>query len=256
VGFKVYIPARYAAARLPGKPLLMIAGKPLIEHVFERARASGADEVVIATDDERIAAAARAFGASVCLTDPALPSGTDRIAAAARARGEDARQIIVNLQGDEPRMPAAVIRQVAELVAAGADMASVCEPLAPTQLFDPNVVKVVRDDHGRALYFSRATIPWSRDEFADGGRSSLQLGAWRRHVGLYGYRADFLARFVAAPPAQLEQIERLEQLRALAFGACVVVPDAVAECGTGIDTPADVAVLRAALEDGRASPPG
>lgn len=246
--FKVYIPARYGATRLPGKPLADIAGRPLIQHVYERALASGAAEVVIATDDERIASAARGFGASVALTDSALPSGSDRIAAAARARGEPDSLVIVNLQGDEPRMPAAVIRQVAALAQAPeCDIATVCEPLAAEQLFDPNVVKVVRDDAGRALYFSRATIPWSRDEFASGARTSVHLEAYRRHVGLYAYRVRFLARFVATPPALLERIESLEQLRALAFGARILAPDAVEPCGTGVDTPADLAHLRALL---------
>lgn len=243
--FKVYIPARYGATRLPGKPLLDIDGKPLIQHVFERAMASGAAEVVIATDDERIATVARDFGATVCMTSPTLPSGSDRIAAAARARGEADELVIVNLQGDEPRMPAAVIRQVATLAEEVAcDIATVCEPLAPAQLFDPNVVKVVRDQQQRALYFSRATIPWSRDEFADGRHATAQLGRYRRHVGIYAYRVGFLARFVASPPSELEQMEGLEQLRALSCGARVVVADAVEPCGIGVDTGADLERLR------------
>lgn len=245
MSFKVYIPARYAATRLPGKPLLEIHGKPLIQHVYERAMASGAAEVVIATDDERIARAARAFGATACMTSPDLPSGSDRIAAAARARGEAEQQVIVNVQGDEPRMPAAVIRQVATLAEDPAwDIATVCEPLAAEQLFDTNVVKVVRDDNQRALYFSRAAIPWSRDEFADGGRHTAQLARYRRHVGIYAYRVGFLARFVATPPGELERLESLEQLRALGFGARVVVADALAPCGLGVDTPADLERLR------------
>ena len=243
--FKVYIPARYGATRLPGKPLLEIDNKPLIQHVFERAMASGAAEVVIATDDERIATVARDFGATVSMTSPALPSGTDRIAAAARARGEADELVIVNLQGDEPRMPAAVIRQVALLAEeATCDVATVCEPLAPAQLFDPNVVKVVRDQQQRALYFSRATIPWSRDEFAAGGRATAHIALYRRHVGIYAYRVGFLARFVASPPGELEQREGLEQLRALGFGARVMVADALEPCGIGVDTPADLERLR------------
>lgn len=245
MNFKVYIPARYAATRLPGKPLLEFDGKPLIQHVFERALASGATEVVIATDDERIARVARDFGARVAMTSPALPSGSDRIAAAARARGEADEQVIVNVQGDEPCMPAAVIRQVAALVHDTAcDIATVCEPLAAAQLFDANVVKVVRDQQQRALYFSRATIPWSREEFAAGGQATAQLAWYRRHVGIYSYRVGFLARFVASPPGELEQIECLEQLRALGFGARVMVADAVEPCGVGVDTPADLARLR------------
>ncbi|MCB1749770.1 MAG: 3-deoxy-manno-octulosonate cytidylyltransferase [Gammaproteobacteria bacterium] len=244
MSFRVYIPARYGASRLPGKPLLEFAGKPLLRHVWERAMASGAEAVVIATDDERIATVAAAFGAEVCLTDPALPSGTDRIAAAAALRGEAAERIIVNVQGDEPHMPPAVIRQVAETVAAGAcDMATVCEPLTAEQLHDPNVVKVVRDAAERALYFSRATIPWDRDAFA-AGTAPRRPELYRRHVGIYGYRSAFLARFVAWTAVDLEGIEALEQLRALVNGAVIRAPDAVAPCGRGVDTPADLARLR------------
>lgn len=245
MSFKVYIPARYGATRLPGKPLLDLGGRPLIAHVYERACASGAAEVVVATDDARIAEAAARCGASVCMTASTHVSGSDRIAEAVALRGEAADQIIVNLQGDEPRMPAAVIGQVAALAQSGrCDIATVCEALGAEQLFDPNVVKVVRDDADNALYFSRATIPWSRDEFADGGRISAALAAYRRHVGLYAYRVDFLKRFVAAPVALLEKLESLEQLRALAFGAKVSVADAVLPCGTGVDTAADLDALR------------
>ena len=245
MSFKVYIPARYAATRLPGKPLLEIHGKPLIQHVYERALASGAAEVVIATDDERIAAVARGFGATACMTSADLASGSDRIAAAARARGEPEGQVIVNVQGDEPRMPAAVIGQVAALAADRAcDIATVCEPLEAAQLFDPNVVKVVRDNAQRALYFSRAPIPWSRDEFAGGQHTTAHLALYRRHVGIYAYRVGFLARFVAAPQGELERIESLEQLRALGFGARIIAADALEACGVGVDTPADLERLR------------
>ena len=243
--FKVYIPARYGSTRLPGKPLLEVNGKPLIQHVFERAIASGAAEVVIATDDARIARVASDFGATVVMTSPSLPSGTDRIARAAQVRGEARDLVIVNVQGDEPSMPAAVISQVAMLAADDlCDIATVCEPLEQAQLFDPNVVKVVRDQRHRALYFSRATIPWSRAEFGAGQHATAQLGLYRRHVGIYAYRVGFLARFVASPPGELEQIECLEQLRALGFGARVVVADALEPCGIGIDTHADLERLR------------
>ena len=245
MNFHVYIPARYGASRLPGKPLLEFDGKPLVRHVWERAIESGAASVVIATDDPRIESAARAFGAEVEMTDPQLPSGTDRIAAACRARGLDADAIVVNVQGDEPHMPAAVIDQVARAVGRGdCDMATVCEPLAAAQIFDPNVVKVVRDDTGRALYFSRAPIPWDRSCFAS-NEDPGELAAYRRHVGIYGYRAGYLARFVALPPAPLEMIEALEQLRALAAGAVIRVPDALSPCGRGVDTLADLERLRA-----------
>ena len=243
--FKVYIPARYGSTRLPGKPLLEVNGKPLIQHVFERAIASGAAEVVIATDDARIARVASYFGATVVMTSPSLPSGTDRIACAAQVRGETRDLVIVNVQGDEPCMPAAVISQVATLAQDElCDIATVCEPMEQAQLFDPNVVKVVRDQQHRALYFSRATIPWSRAEFDAGQHATAQLGLYRRHVGIYAYRVGFLARFVASPPGELEQIESLEQLRALHFGARVVVADALEPCGIGVDTHADLERLR------------
>lgn len=242
--FKVYIPARYAATRLPGKPLLEIRGWPLIRHVYERACQSGAEEVVIATDDGRIADVAIGFGAIVCMTAVELPSGTDRIADAARQRGEEAATIIVNVQGDEPQMPAAVIRQVAQGVAdAACDIATVCEPLVSAEVFDANVVKVVRDNAGRALYFSRASIPWHRDAFA-AGDGVPELENYRRHVGVYGYRMDFLERFVAMPVGLLERLEALEQLRALANGAVIKVPDAIEACGIGVDTPADLERVR------------
>jgi 3-deoxy-manno-octulosonate cytidylyltransferase (CMP-KDO synthetase) len=242
--FSVFIPARYGSTRLPGKPLLEIRGKPLLQHVFERACESGASEVVVATDDTRIAEIAASFGAAVCMTATDLMSGTDRIAVAVAERNLPVEAIVVNLQGDEPQMPAAVIRQVAERVAEETcDMASVCEPLSEAQLFDPNVVKVVRDVHCRALYFSRASIPWERDSFAQ-SRNVTQLAAYRRHVGIYAYRVAYLRRFVALPSAPLEQIEALEQLRALANGARIDVPDAVAACGSGVDTPADLERLR------------
>lgn len=241
MNFSVYIPARYGSTRLPGKPLRELAGRPLIAHVCERAVESGAAEVVIATDHQQIADVARACGAEVCITDAALASGTDRIAAAARQRAAAADQIVVNLQGDEPQMPAAVIRQVAQAVAhGGCDMVSVCEPLEPAQIDDPNVVKVVRDGHCNALYFSRAPIPWERDTRAAGG-TAQDLTQYRRHVGIYGYRVSYLEHFVGLPVAALERCEALEQLRALHDGACIHVPDACAPCGTGIDTEADVA---------------
>jgi len=236
VRFKVYIPARYGSTRLPGKPLLLVAGKPIVQHVFENARASGAEEVVIATDDERIASVAESFGATIAWTRASHPSGTDRIAEAVSARGERADTIIVNVQGDEPQLPAAVIRQVAGLIAdrPDCDIASVCEPLADARAFaDPNIVKVVRASDDRALYFSRAPIPHGRDD------NAAALAYCRRHVGIYAYRAAYLRSFVDTAPTALEQIECLEQLRALTHNATIIVADAVAECGVGVDTRAD-----------------
>ena len=247
--FKVYIPARYASTRLPGKPLLELDGKPLVQHVWERALASGAETVVVATDDVRIASVAEAFGASVALTAPELPSGTDRVAAAAAQRAESADTIIVNVQGDEPHMPALVIRQVAQTVYdGGGDLATVCEPMDAGDIGDPGIVKVVRDDDERALYFSRAPIPYDRDRFSNDELPS-RAELYRRHVGIYGYRFDTLERFVALPPAKLELVEALEQLRALQAGWSINVPDAAAPCGLGVDTPADLARLRGERSD-------
>lgn len=239
--FKVYIPARFASTRLPGKPLLEVGGKPILQHVYDNACASGAAEVVIATDDERIANAAAAFGGTVALTSSAHPSGTDRIAEAVAARGEADDTVIVNVQGDEPLLPAAVIAQVAALIDAGEaiDIATICEPLdAPAAVTNPNIVKVVRGAGDRALYFSRAPIPYTRD-------GDINVAHYRRHVGIYAYRAGYLRRFVALPVSVLEQTECLEQLRALAHNAVVVAGDAVADCGIGVDTPADFERLAA-----------
>lgn len=250
MSFKVYIPARYASTRLPGKVLETIGGRTMLERVYLRARASGAAEVVVATDDERIARVAAGFGATVCMTDPALASGTDRIAAAAAQRGEPDDQIIVNLQGDEPFMPAAVIAQVAALLAGSEapDIATVCEPLRDRAEYgNPNIVKVARTVDDVALYFSRAAIPHLRD----GGADAWEPGPlYRRHVGLYAYTVAFLHRYVAWPPTALEVTERLEQLRALAHGARIAVPDALAPCGVGVDTPADLRLARELDETG------
>ena len=249
MNFKVYIPARYASTRLPGKMLRLIAGKSLLQHVYERACQSGAAEVVVATDDVQIAQVAQAFGAQVCLTSVTHQSGTDRIAEAVAIRQEATDAVIVNLQGDEPAMPPAVIRQTAALVAGsnGVEMATVCEPLTcDADWRDPNQVKVLRDVNDRALYFSRAPLPFSRAPDAPwrGGRD------YRRHVGIYAYRVAYLKHFVALPPNPLELAERLEQLRALADGAHISVPDALAACGVGIDTPADLARFAAEFQRG------
>jgi len=245
VSFKVYIPARYASTRLPGKVLETIGGRTMLELVHARAIESGAAEVVIATDDERIARVAAGFGATVCMTDPALASGTDRIAAAAAWRGEADEQVIVNLQGDEPFMPAAVIAQVAARLAGpdAPDIATVCEPLRDRAEYEnPNVVKLARTADDLALYFSRAAIPHLRD----GGVDDWQPGPlYRRHVGIYAYTVAFLRRYVAWPPTALELTERLEQLRALVHGARIAVPDALAPCGVGVDTPEDLCRARA-----------
>lgn len=247
MSFKIYIPARYAATRLPGKPLREVAGRPLIQHVIAQALACAPREVVVATDDPRIARAAEAAGAQSCMTAADHPSGSDRIAEAVARRGEAPDCIIVNLQGDEPAMPPTVIAQVAALLAAApeVDIATVCEPFSgESDWCDPNQVKVLRDRRDRALYFSRAPVPYSRD-----GEPWRPGREFRRHVGLYAYRAAYLQHFVRLPPAPLEIRERLEQLRALDDGATIQVPDADAPCGVGIDTPEDLARFAATLQD-------
>lgn len=251
--FSVYVPARFAATRLPGKPLLSVGGKTLIQHVWERAQASGAARVVVATDDTRIADVVEAFGGAVCLTDVSHQSGSDRIAEAARVLGEKDDAIIVNLQGDEPTMPAVVIRQVARMLHEDpqVDMATVCERFAQEQDWrDPNQVKVLRDDAGRALYFSRAPLPHSRDSspWAPGPQHC-------RHIGLYAYRGASLQRLVQWPAHALELTERLEQLRALAHGMAIKVEEASAACGVGIDTPADLARFEGEYRAAHLAPP-
>lgn len=252
--FKVVIPARYAASRLPGKPLLKILGKPLIRHVYERALTTAAEEVLIATDDARIAAACQDFGAEVVMTRADHRSGTDRLAEVIAARGWPDDTLVVNLQGDEPCMPPALVDQVAANLAGHArvGMATLAYPIHdPEALFDPHLVKVVTDAQGYALYFSRAPIPWHRDEFQGGRRALPPGGGFLRHIGLYAYRAAFLARFVAWPPAPLELAESLEQLRVLWHGEGIHVGLATEEPGPGVDTPADVQRVLDFLNRGR-----
>ena len=241
--FRVVIPARYASTRLPGKALIDIAGKPMIQWVQERARASRASEVLIATDDARIVEAARRFGAPVEMTSSNHQSGTDRIAEVARAKAWAETDVIVNVQGDEPLMPHALIDQVAGLLLnnRAAGMATLASPLARVEdLLDPNVVKVVADGEGRALYFSRAPIPWDRDN-----RQSV-AGA-RRHIGIYAYRVGALLRLAALAPTPLEQLEKLEQLRALENGIEIRVADAVVKPGADVNTAEDLSRAAAAL---------
>ena len=252
-GFKVVIPARYGSSRLPGKPLLDLAGKPLIRHVYERACRSAAEEVVVATDDARIEQACRGFGADVEMTRAAHRSGTDRIAEVIERRGWPGGTLVVNLQGDEPCMPPQLLDQVAGGLAAHprAGMSTLAHPIRdPDALFDPHVVKVVTDADGFALYFSRAPIPWHRDEFP-GGRHALPTGGqFLRHIGLYAYRAEFLERFVAWAPAPLELAESLEQLRVLWHGGVIHVGLAAGEPGPGVDTASDVQRVLDLLEQG------
>ncbi len=243
--FVVVIPARYASTRLPGKPLRAILGKPMLQHVWHRGRESAAGEVVIATDDSRIAAAAEAFGAMVCMTGDRHRSGTERIAEVADLLDWDDSTIVVNLQGDEPAMPPALINQVATLlVSSDADIATLASPLLSQADFEnPNVVKVVRNEDGDALYFSRAAIPYSRDEVQAGQARNAAL----HHHGLYAYRCGVLRRLVASPPSPLEVAEQLEQLRALATGLRIRVGVPLVRPGRGVDTEADLDAVSAEL---------
>ena len=247
------IPARYASSRLPGKPLADIAGKPMLQWVYERACASSAEQVVIATDDTRVETAARQFGARVCMTDPSHPSGTDRIEEVARTLQLADDAIVVNVQGDEPLLPPAVVDQVAANLAANttAGIATLCETLtAAEDLFNPNVVKVVTDEQQLALYFSRAPIPWARDAFADRqGAAEAQVMA-QRHLGIYAYRVSLLHDFVQWPEAELEQLEALEQLRAMANGVRIHVATACEYVPPGVDTEADLEHVRSLLTAG------
>jgi len=232
---------------LPGKPLLDINGKPMIEHVYLRARASNASDVVVATDDDRIARVADAFGAAVCMTSAHHKSGSDRIAEVVEelAWGDD--DIVVNLQGDEPAMPPSLIDQVATDLAAHPDagMSTLSTPIDQHQhLFDPHVVKVVTDRDGYALYFSRAPIPWHRDEFDLPDPPWPLVTGFARHIGLYAYRAGFLRRYVGWQPAPLERAEALEQLRVLWHGGRIHVVKAAAMPGHGVDTPGDLTRVR------------
>jgi 3-deoxy-manno-octulosonate cytidylyltransferase (CMP-KDO synthetase) len=241
-GFIAVIPARYASTRLPGKPLKDIAGKPMIEWVYRQTVRSGASEVIVATDDERIAAACRGFDARVELTSTEHASGTDRIAELARRFEWDDGQIVVNVQGDEPLISPLCIAQTARLLGwhPQATIATLTAPLTSAAEFhDPNFVKVVTDKDGWALYFSRAPIPWPRD----GG-----IPAAHRHIGLYAYRSSGLKAISAAPPCALEQVEKLEQLRALWLGYRIVVATAVEPPSPHVDTEEDLVKIRRFLE--------
>ena len=252
VPFVVAIPARLASTRLPQKALRVIAGKTLLEHVIERALGAGANEVAVATDDGGIAQVAKSAGVRAFMTRESHASGTDRIAELAELRGWPDETIVVNLQGDEPLAPASGIRAVASVLeASSAPVATLATPVEDhAQLFDPNVVKVVRDTHGIALYFSRAPIPWVRDRFAKGADRSAPLPKdvpFLRHIGIYAYRAGFLRRFAALAQGALEQAEALEQLRMLEAGHRIAVGIAPEPFPAGVDTEADLARVEALL---------
>ena len=250
MSFKIIIPARYASSRLPGKLLLDIAGKPMIQHVYDRAIESKATEVIIATDDNRIEQIAKSFGAKVCMTKRDHPSGTDRLAEVASLYHFNADDIIVNLQGDEPCLPAQLINQVAADLAqhSKADIATLYSQITQVkQVFDPNVVKVLLDIDGYALYFSRAPIPWIRDHFDKKSIPEIDLPHYR-HIGLYAYRASFLTHYAELSPPDIEQAESLEQLRALFHGKRIHLSEAKVNSGHGVDTMADLVQVRSILE--------
>lgn len=243
VAFRIAIPARFGSTRFPGKPLALIAGRPMLAHVWQRASEAGATEVVIATDDERIAEAAQGFGARVCMTRSDHVTGTDRLAEVAVECGWPDDAIVVNLQGDEPLTPPALLTQVAtELEAAPeADLATLSVPLPATERDQPDCVKVVTDRAGYALYFSRAAIPYPRDP---------QAAHARRHLGIYAYRAGFLRRFTQLTAAPIEQAEQLEQLRALWHGYRIHVGEADALPAAGVDSPDDLERVATIMREG------
>ncbi|MEZ8988379.1 3-deoxy-manno-octulosonate cytidylyltransferase [Vibrio breoganii] len=247
MSFTVIIPARYQSTRLPGKPLADICGKPMIEHVYRQAIQAGADQVIIATDDQRVADVAAEFGGTVCMTSPDHESGTERLAEVVEKMGIAPDHIVVNVQGDEPLIPPVVIAQVADnLAASTAPMATLGVAIEDAEeAFNPNAVKVVTDNQGYALYFSRATIPWDRDQFAD-DKSQLNQPLMR-HIGIYAYRAGFISKYINWAPSALEKIESLEQLRVLWYGEKIHVALAKQTPPPGVDTPEDLEAVRALL---------
>lgn len=242
IDFIVAIPARHDATRLPGKPLRLLGGEPLVLHVARRALAAGAREVWVAADDARIAEALHGSGVRIAMTSTAHASGSDRLAECAAIAGWADDAIVVNLQGDEPFAPASGIRRVATLVASSAaPMATLATPFDDAEaMFDPNAVKLVRNAAGDALYFSRAPVPWHRDAWTQ-ARTSITASACLRHIGIYGYRASALRAFAALPRGVLEQLESLEQLRALEAGWRIAVDLAPEPFPPGVDTPEDLA---------------
>jgi 3-deoxy-manno-octulosonate cytidylyltransferase (CMP-KDO synthetase) len=239
--FKTVIPARLGSSRLPGKPLLLLAGKPMIVHVCERALEAGGD-VFVATDDLRIVEAVSGLPVKAVMTRKDHPSGTDRITEVANLEKWPDETVVVNLQGDEPLMQPLLIRDLAKVLAEDvqASVATLAAPIEQAnELFDPNAVKVVCDQQGHALYFSRAPIPWDRDHFKDHRDTLPDPGPWRRHIGIYAYRAGFLRRYVSWPTSPLERIEALEQLRVLWQGEKIRVMTIPEAPHAGVDTPED-----------------
>ena len=247
MSYTVVIPSRFGSSRLPGKPLLLIGEKPMVQHVWERASRSGAERVIIATDDERIASAAKDFGAEVMLTREDHVSGTDRLQEVVSALDFDDDHIVVNVQGDEPLIPPEVIDQVAQNLAAHTDaaIATLSEPLTTRDDLDnPNIVKVVADEGGRALYFSRAPIPYPRELSREADAVLPDDQHWFRHIGIYAYRCRLLNEFVNWPPAPPELLEQLEQSRAMYHGAGIHVAPSCAPVPGGVDTAEDLEAVR------------
>jgi len=247
--FVVAIPARFGSTRLPGKPLQPIGDEPMVLHVARRALQAGAAEVVVATDDARVADALRGSPVRVAMTRADHASGSDRLAETAEQCFWPDDTVVVNLQGDEPLAPPAGIRAVAQaLVDSDAPMATLAAPIAEAhELFDPHCVKVVVDGSGHALYFSRAPLPWARDAFASTRERLPAQVPFLRHIGIYAYRAGFLRRFARLPPTPLERAESLEQLRALEHGHRIVVRLTPEPFPAGVDTPEDLQRVRALI---------
>lgn len=249
MSFTVIIPARYASSRLPRKPLADIAGKPMIQHVWKKAQQAGANRVIIATDHEEIEQVAKTFGAEVCMTSTEHNSGTERLAEVIEKMAIADDEIIVNVQGDEPLIPPAIIQQVAQNLAENqVNMATLAVKLeTKEELFNPNCVKVVTDQKGMALYFSRAAIPFSRDHFADCNDAFVASQSYLRHIGIYAYRAKFVNQYIRWQPTVLEKLESLEQLRALWYGEKIHVELAKEAPQVGVDTLEDLERVRQIL---------
>lgn len=252
MSFTVVIPARFDSSRLPGKPLADIDGKPMIQHVYERAQESGAAEVIVATDDKRIADAVKAFGGTAVMTSTDHRSGTERLAEVIDLMALADDEVVVNVQGDEPQIPPQIIRQVAENLASqrNAPMATLAVPMEDVaEVFNPNAVKVVLDANGYALYFSRAPIPYDREQFmnADADHQVQLSEGYLRHVGIYAYRAGFIHRYAEWPASPLERLESLEQLRVLWYGERIHVAQAIASPPAGVDTAEDLERVRQSL---------
>ncbi|ARR49490.1 3-deoxy-manno-octulosonate cytidylyltransferase [Photobacterium damselae subsp. damselae] len=247
MSFTVIIPARYQSTRLPGKPLADIGGKPMVQWVYEQACKSGADKVIVATDDQRVFDAVQAFGGEVCMTRSDHQSGTERLAEVVEKYNLADDHIVVNVQGDEPLIPDTIIRQVADNLAhKNAPMATLAVEIDhEDEVFNPNAVKVITDKDGYAMYFSRASIPWDRDHFA---QQPAQIHHnLLRHIGIYAYRAGFINTYINWQPTALEQIEALEQLRVLWYGEKIHVDVAIDAPPAGVDTPEDLEKVRALI---------